>query len=158
MSLAEGARRRILAVDDDRAILELVATRLTLAGFDVFSARDGREAIERIGALRPHGMVLDLNMPGVDGFGVLEHLGMAGAARLPTLVLSARHATADVQRAIALGARDYVAKPFRDSQLLLRTARLFRPPVMRRELSDVFDDIEVMIAKTAGAERSPRAA
>jgi two-component system OmpR family response regulator len=130
-------------VDDDRAILDLVSTRLTLAGYDVFSARDGRQAVERANALRPHAMVLDLSMP------LLENLGPAVLARLPTLVLTARHASADVQRAIALGARDYVAKPFKDSQLLLRVARLLRPPVDRRTLDDFTADVEALLAGPA---------
>lgn len=145
MLQAEAPRRRVLVVDDDRAILELVATRLTLAGYDVFSARDGREAVERVRALRPHAMVLDLNMPEVDGFGVLERLGPSTTASLPILVLTARHSSKDVQRAIALGARDYVAKPLKEGQLLLRVARLFRPQVSRRSMGDVFDDIEMLM-------------
>src|SRR5947209_1670389 len=103
MHSAIGLRRRVMTVDDDSAILELISTRLTLAGYDVFSARDGQEALARIQGIRPHAMVLDLNMPGLDGFGVLQRLGKAGTARVPTLVLTARHDTADVRRAIALG-------------------------------------------------------
>jgi DNA-binding response OmpR family regulator len=145
MPSLEPAKRRILAVDDDRAVLELVCTRLTLAGYDVFSARDGREALSRLSSLRPAAMVLDLGLPNLDGFGVLETMGKAGTARTPTLVLTARHSAPDVKRAISLGARDFLSKPFTDNQLLMRVQRLFRRPVDARSLEDLFTDVESML-------------
>jgi DNA-binding response OmpR family regulator len=123
--LPELMTRRVLVVDDDAAILELVTTRLLLSGFKVFTARNGHEAMRRMSEVKVDAMVLDLNMPSMDGFQVLTRLG--GMGRLPpTLVLTARHEAADVQRAVQLGARDYLAKPFKDQQLLMRVARLFR--------------------------------
>ena len=118
--------RRILAVDDDVSILELVSTRLTLAGYEVFTAKNGADALRRLNERRFEAMVLDLNMPTMDGFGVLERTANLGRARPPTLVLTASHAVADVERAVRLGARDYLSKPFDDQQLLRRVARLFR--------------------------------
>lgn len=149
-----GPRKRVMTVDDDRAILELVSTRLTLAGYDVFSARDGHEAVSRISGVRPDAMVLDLNMPGLDGFGVLQRLGKVGTARLPILVLTARHDAADVQRAIGLGARDYLAKPFKDSQLLMRVARLLRPPADRRSVDEVITGLDNLITIAAREDDS----
>jgi len=147
MSLDDGLRRRVLVVDDDRAILELVCTRLTLAGYDAFAARDGAEALERIGGLRPEAMVLDLNMPRLDGYGLLQRLGLERARKLPTLVLTARHSSADVQRAIALGARDYLAKPFRDANLLMRVSRLFRPRARALSVEDSFAEMDRMLGE-----------
>ena len=146
MSTADGLRHRVLVVDDDRAILELVCTRLTLAGYDAYAARNGAEALERLNGLRPQAMILDLNMPQLDGFGVLSTLGRERALKTPTLVLTARHAAADVQKAIGLGARDYLAKPFKDQQLLMRVARLLRPRVDRRTLEESIDDMEKLLA------------
>ena len=120
------AEKRILVTDDDPAIRELVATRLTLAGHVVFTARNGREAMSRMHERRYDGLVLDLNMPELDGYGVLEAMKVFGRARPATLVLTARHNAEDVKTAIRLGARDYLAKPFDDRQLLMRVARLFR--------------------------------
>ena len=120
------ARRRILVVDDDSAILELVRTRLTLAGYMVLAAKDGCEALARLSERRYDAMVLDLNMPSVDGFEVLERAQDLEFPAPPTLVLTARHDALDVTRAVQLGARDYLAKPFQDRQLLMRVARLFR--------------------------------
>ena len=116
--------RRILVVDDDASIRELVSIRLTLAGHTVLTARHGRDALTRLRERRYDGMVLDLNMPQLDGFGVLEQIGKHSLP--PTLVLTASHSAADVERAIKLGARDYLSKPFDDRQLLVRVARLFR--------------------------------
>ena len=126
MPLHRETPRMILVADDDAAIRELVSTRLTLAGYTVLTARDGREAVSRVLERRYDGLVLDLNMPELDGFGVLERLRGLGRSRPPTLVLTARHDAADVEAAVRLGARDYLAKPFDDRQLLMRVARLFR--------------------------------
>ncbi len=125
----ERDRPRVLVVDDDPMVLEIVTTRLALAGCSVTGARDGGAAIERIREVRPVAMVLDINMPGLDGFGVLKHMKITGAIRsIATLVLTARNRPEDVKLAIALGARDYLAKPFKDDQLLIRMARLLRKP------------------------------
>ncbi|MBS0361520.1 MAG: response regulator [Proteobacteria bacterium] len=126
MSSASGPLRRMLVADDDAAIRDLVTTRLTLAGYTVFTARNGREAMLRMRERRYDGLVLDLNMPELDGFGVLKEMQALGARRPATLVLTARHNADDVRTAIRLGARDYLAKPFQDRQLLLRVGRLFR--------------------------------
>lgn len=114
-------------------VMELITTRLELAGFQTYSARNGGEALSRIRDLRPDGLVLDINMPVRDGFQVLSHLKSTGAIqRTPTLVLTARNRPEDVRKAIELGARDFIAKPFQDEQLIARVGRLVRrarPPV-----------------------------
>lgn len=121
------AKVRILVVDDDPMILELLVTRLDLAGYQVATARDGHEALKRIADVHPHAMILDVNMPRLDGFGVLRHLKSTGRiATLPVMVLTARHQASDVQDAISLGAKDFLAKPFKDNQLFMRVERLLR--------------------------------
>ncbi|MFN9927849.1 MAG: response regulator transcription factor [Phenylobacterium sp.] len=122
----EARRRRVLVVDDDSAIRELITTRLDLAGFDTRTARDGSHALQRLMEFRPEAMVLDINMPVMDGFGVLNAMRARGdTSRVPILVLTARNAVEDVREAIALGARDYLSKPFRDDLLIQRVNRLF---------------------------------
>ena len=70
-------------------------------------------------------MVLDINMPMLDGFGVLEYMrAQSLTEKTPTLVLTARNSPEDVTRAIRLGARDYLSKPFKDEQLIARVGRL----------------------------------
>lgn len=129
MSLHDIAQRRVLVVDDDRHILELVLTRLQVAGCVTAVARDGYEAQKRLWDFRPEAMVLDLNMPGLDGFGVLSWMSRHGMTEtVRTMVLTARNGSGDVARAVELGARDYLAKPFHTEQLLRRVARLLARP------------------------------
>jgi DNA-binding response OmpR family regulator len=122
----EPSPRMILVADDDAAIRELVATRLILGGYTVLTARDGRDAVGRMMERRYDGLVLDLNMPNLDGFGVLTQMKNLGGFLPPTLMLTARRNADDVRTAIKLGARDYLMKPFDEKQLMMRVARLFR--------------------------------
>ena len=118
--------RRVLVVDDDPFLLELIMTRLAIAEYNVRGARDGREALQRIADFRPEAMVLDINMPVLDGFGVLASMKAQGLSdKTLTMVLTARNAAEDVAKAISLGAKDYLSKPFKDEQLLQRVSRLF---------------------------------
>ena len=122
------SRRRILVAEDDPAIHDLLVTRLTLAGYATLQARDGFQALQAICAGRPDAAILDINLPGLDGFQILKKMKARGAnLHTPVLVLSARKAPSDIQTAIQLGARDYLSKPFDDAQLLQRVARLLRP-------------------------------
>lgn len=122
--------RRILVAEDDAGVRDLIRTRLNAAGYDTHTAHDGVEALQRIRELRPNGLILDINMPEMDGFGVLEAIGAdANIRQTRVLVLTARHAADDVQRAVALGAKDFLTKPFNENQLIVRVARLLRPPI-----------------------------
>ena len=127
---ADTRQWRILVVEDDPMVLELISTRLTLAGFQTFHARDGYEGLAGLKEVAPAGMVLDINMPRLDGFGVLKAM-RAQRISVPTLVLTARNQTSDVQEAIKLGASDFLSKPFDDQQLLARVGRLVRRPAAR---------------------------
>jgi len=129
--LDQAPRPRILVVEDDDLVLELIVTRLEIAGYRTFYARDGMEGLARVKEVSPAGMVLDINMPKLDGFGVLERLKATGQIQhIPTMVLTARNQTDDVRRAVSLGARDFLSKPFKDEQLIARVGRLMRktPP------------------------------
>lgn len=122
-------RPRILIVEDDVRVLELIVTRLEIAGYSTVTARDGEVAIERVKEVRADAIILDINMPKLDGFAVLEHLKTTGLSRVvPVMVLTARNMMGDVQRAVLMGARDFLAKPFKDDVLLARVARLVRRP------------------------------
>lgn len=136
----DGSRRRrpILVVDDDPAVLDLVVARLEIAGYETCWARDGSTAMERLRDTRPAAMILDLSMPNLDGFGVLDLMSRrSDLARTPVLVLSARTGAEDVKLAMTLGASDYLSKPFDTSRLLARVARLLRP---RRSAPPAPDD------------------
>ena len=120
---------KILVAEDDCAILDLLRIRLELAGYSTLYARDGMAAITEITRNVPDGVILDIGLPRRDGF---EVLGAIRSNRrtwgIPVLMLTARHDSTDVQRAIANGAQDYLAKPFDDQKLLARVARLVRKP------------------------------
>jgi DNA-binding response OmpR family regulator len=119
-------KNRIVIAEDDDAILELVKIRLEIAGYDTVLARDGLEALERIDAATPSGMVLDIGLPRLDGFGVLMALAQR-RLRIPTLMLTARHSSSDFRKAIGLGASDFLAKPFDDKALLEKVRRMMQP-------------------------------
>ena len=104
---------RILVVDDEPDIL--LATRLLLqgAGYDVVEAKSGEEAVAVVAERRPDAVLLDLRMPGMDGWNVLERLRQDGLLEgLPVIVLSAHASKATVDRSLELGAAGYVRKPF----------------------------------------------
>jgi two-component system OmpR family response regulator len=124
-------KTRIFVAEDDPATLELIITRLTRAGYDVPHARDGLAAVNGIIECKPDAAILDLNMPELDGFGVMRALRDRpySAPAIPLMVLTARNAPDDVRRAVQLGARDFLSKPFKEVQLLERVARLLRPPL-----------------------------
>ncbi|RYF90171.1 MAG: response regulator [Caulobacteraceae bacterium] len=118
----------VLVVDDDEHIRALLRTRLELDGLTTTSANDGIEALAQLATSRPAAMLLDVSMPRMDGFQLLETLRNTRRTPPPTLMLTARNAADDVRRAIALGAKDYLAKPFNDQLLLRRVRRLLRTP------------------------------
>lgn len=119
--------RRVVVCDTDRTVLELLQIRLDLAGCHVFLARTGVTALETIKAMRPHALLLELNLPEMDGFEVLRALNPRGEGiGFPVLVMGKKLAPADIQRAVGLGARDVLIKPFSGADVLERVARQFR--------------------------------
>lgn len=134
---------KILIADDDAGVRDLVCIRLRIAGYDPHMAKNGREAVERAVKLRPAAMILDINMPELDGFGVLSEMqDKAPEIQVPTLVLTARQSSDDVRMAVALGARGYLTKPFTEAQLLARVTGLFRGRTLSREI-DEEDVVEI---------------
>ncbi len=119
------ARPRVLVVEDHVDLAEALAFNLGHAGYAVRCARDGRDAMRLVGAGVPDLILLDLNLPHLDGFGVLERLRDAGIW-CPVLILSARGSAADKVEGFRLGADDYVTKPFTVAELLARVSALLR--------------------------------
>jgi two-component system response regulator MprA len=116
---------RILIVDDDRALRDALRRALVLADYDVATAIDGEEGLERIAAEPPDAVVLDLGMPGIDGLEVCRRLRAAGD-RTPVLVLTARDEVEDRIDGLDAGADDYLAKPFDVGELKARLRALLR--------------------------------
>lgn len=119
----------VAIVEDNIALLELLQIRLEIGGYQTVTATDGYRGIELIHQVKPRAVVLDIGLPGIDGFEVLKAMQVNGGRPVaPTLVLTARHAEADVKRALSLGARDFLSKPFNDRILVGRVGRLMRTP------------------------------
>jgi two-component system, OmpR family, response regulator len=116
---------RILVVDDEAYITDLIAAGLRFVGFDVDTAAEGRDALAKVAATRPDLVVLDISMPGLDGLEVVERLRRDGVAT-PVVFLTARDAPADRIRGLHVGADDYITKPFSLDELLARIEAILR--------------------------------
>jgi two-component system OmpR family response regulator len=133
---------RLLVVDDEPNILELLSASLRFAGFDVLTAADGQEAIKVAERSRPDLVVLDVMLPDMDGFAVVKRL-RAGPRPLPVLFLTARDGTEDKVTGLTLGGDDYVTKPFSLEEVLariravLRRTRSAAAPEPRLEIADL---------------------
>jgi two-component system, OmpR family, response regulator len=118
-------KARVLVVDDEPNITELVSMALRYEGFDVEVASDGRTALTRAAAFRPHLIVLDVMLPDVDGFGVLKRIRADGQP-VSVVFLTARDATEDKVTGLTLGGDDYVTKPFSVEELVARVRAVLR--------------------------------
>jgi len=119
--MSSGPGRIALIADDDADIRDLVAAKLTQAGFEVIAVGDGNHALEEIAQRRPDVAILDVMMPGCSGLDVLNALiDDPETASIPVLLLTARSQEFDVQSGLSLGAADYIIKPFSPRQLLQR--------------------------------------
>jgi two-component system OmpR family response regulator len=123
---ADGApEARLLIVDDEPNIRELLSASLRYAGFEVLTAGDGREAVQVAERCRPDLVVLDVMLPDMDGFDVIRRL-RSGARPLPVVFLTARDATGDKVTGLTLGGDDYVTKPFSLEEVLARIRAVLR--------------------------------
>ncbi len=130
-------KRRILIVEDNNDIAELLTIRLELAGYLTCRTHDGASGIGAVHAYKPHAVLLDIGLPDHDGFAVLKAIKQDPKTRdIPVLMLTARQAMGDIQEALKLGAKDYVTKPFDDRKLLIRIARMLGESVPRPSADD----------------------
>jgi two-component system, OmpR family, response regulator len=121
------ADRRILVVDDEKSITDLVSMALRLHGATVEVAHNGSEAIRWVHDFRPHLVVLDVMLPDLDGFEVLKRMGWDRRSQLtPVLFLTARSDVDDRIRGLAAGGDDYMTKPFSVEEMLLRIKAILR--------------------------------
>ncbi|HTG46638.1 MAG TPA: response regulator transcription factor [Actinomycetota bacterium] len=116
---------RVLVVDDEPAIADLVSTALRYEGFEVTTAGTGRDVEPLVDSFRPELIVLDVMLPDVDGFEVQRRL-RDGGRRVPVLFLTARDATEDKVRGLSIGGDDYVTKPFSLEELIARIRAILR--------------------------------
>jgi DNA-binding response OmpR family regulator len=134
---------RILVVDDERNIVQLVQLYLSKEGYEVEAAGNGREALEMVQARRPDLVVLDLMLPELDGLEVCRRLRREGD--LPIIMLTARSDDIDKIVGLELGADDYLAKPFNPRELVARVKSVLRRSEASKTPSRVlrFTDLEV---------------
>ncbi len=116
---------KLLVVDDDRDLCELLEYTLRREGYVVTKAFDGEAALQMLKREQPNLVILDINLPRLAGFTVLEQI-RRDDQHLPVLLLSARQDEADVLRGLQLGADDYITKPFRTRELLARVKAVLR--------------------------------
>ena len=116
---------RLLVVDDEPNILELLSVSLRFSGFEVHTASNGQQALTQARAVKPDLLVLDVMMPELDGFEVVRRLRGEGS-RAPVLFLTAKDATEDKVRGLTLGGDDYVTKPFSLEEVVARIRAVLR--------------------------------
>jgi two-component system KDP operon response regulator KdpE len=109
---------RILVVDDEPRIVKFLKLKLEASGYEVLTADNGADALKQVYNQEPDLLVLDLVMPGMDGFETLKQV-RAGSS-IPVIILSAREASNDKVKGLEMGADDYLAKPFSPDELLAR--------------------------------------
>jgi two-component system OmpR family response regulator len=141
------AEAKLLVVDDEPNILELLSASLRFAGFEVVTAASGHEAIKVAKAEQPDLLVLDVMLPGLDGFEVTRRLRNDGM-RAPVLFLTAKDATEDKVTGLTLGGDDYVTKPFSLEEVVARIRAVLRRHKDRQSSAPVesrlrFLDIEL---------------
>ncbi len=118
--------KKILAVDDERHIVRLVQVNLQRAGYEVVTAYDGKEALEKVEAEHPDMVILDVMMPYMDGFEVLKQLRKNPSTReLPVIMLTAKAQDQDVLQGWTTGADCYLIKPFNPLELISFVKRIF---------------------------------
>ncbi|MEO8679481.1 MAG: response regulator transcription factor [Vicinamibacterales bacterium] len=116
--------QRILVVDDDERTVQLVTMYLEHAGFEVLGCSDGRSAVELAREHRPALVVLDLMLPGLNGFEVCRQI--RGESAVPIIMLTARASEDDTLRGLGGGADDYLTKPFSPRELVARVLAVLR--------------------------------
>jgi two-component system, OmpR family, response regulator len=156
MTAAKTREARLLVVDDEPTIVELLSMSLRYAGFEVATATNGREALEVQQSFRPDMMLVDVMMPQLDGFDVVKRLRSEGT-KVPVLFLTAKDAVEDRLTGLTIGGDDYVTKPFsleeviaRVRVVLSRVGRDADGPRTRYEFADIELDDETHEVWKAG--------
>lgn len=129
---ADGGPARLLVVEDERMLADMLLDALTFAGYEVHLAENGTQALSRVRELVPDLVLLDVNMPDLSGFAVAERLRSV-ADTTPVIFLTARDAPQDLRDGFLAGGDDYLTKPFRLEELRLRVEAVLRRTMPARE-------------------------
>jgi two-component system, OmpR family, response regulator ResD len=137
--------RKVLVVDDEPTIAEVVARYLDHAGYETATTGDGLEALRLASEERPDLIVLDVMLPGVDGIEVLRRLAASGGPRTPVILLTAKGEQDDKLVGLQRGADDYVVKPFSPKELVARVDAVLRRTFPAGEQAEPlrFDGLEI---------------
>ncbi|MCI9464371.1 MAG: response regulator transcription factor [Lachnospiraceae bacterium] len=141
---------KILIVDDEKAICDLIDLNLTSAGYHCTSVQDGMEAINRIEKEDYDLILLDIMLPGADGYDVMEYIRPLG---VPVIFITAKHEVKDRVKGLKLGADDYLVKPFDVVELVARVEAVLRrysKAEQRLTVDDVIVDVEARRVTKAG--------
>jgi len=134
---------RILAVDDEESITDLLGMALRYEGFDMQVAHTGRQALRAVTDRRPHLLILDVMLPDLDGFEIAKRLA-SHDDKIPILFLTARDTTEDKVRGLTLGGDDYLTKPFSLEELVARVRAILRRAGDLEETTHLsFEDLEM---------------
>lgn len=153
---------RILVVDDEDVLREMLGDALRLSGFEVLEAADGSKALTVLQSGKVDLIISDVNMPGMDGYEMLSHLRAQGD-ETPAIMLTARRERADVTKGLKLGADDYVTKPFGLEELILRVNAVLRRTMGTASVSsklvcgpvEIIDEFHQVLVDGVEVELSP---
>lgn len=139
-------KQKILIVDDDMHIAELVSLYVEKEGYETKEVYDGREAIQAASAFQPDLILLDLMLPGMDGYQVCAEIRKT--SRVPVIMLTAKGETFDKVLGLELGADDYIVKPFDPKELVARVKAVLRRYEPHQEEGDIlrFPNLEINIS------------
>ncbi|KXT79330.1 response regulator YycF [Streptococcus sp. DD13] len=130
--------KKILVVDDERPISDIIKFNMTREGYEVVTAFDGREALEQFEAEQPDIVILDLMLPEIDGLEVARTIRKT--SNVPIIILSAKDSELDKVIGLELGADDYVTKPFSNRELLARVKAMLRRAEFVENTTEVDDN------------------
>lgn len=134
-------KNRLLIIDDEVHILELLRYNLESSGYEVIQAESGEEALEMLKKIKVDGVILDLMLPGIDGIEVLRQIRQSDHMHLPVIMLTAKNEEIDAVIGLEMGADDYIGKPFRTRELISRVKSVLRRAQLREESYKNHDEI-----------------
>lgn len=137
-------KARVLVVDDDEALAEMIGIVLRNDGFETHFCNDGSKALSAFHASKPDVVLLDLMLPGVDGIEVCRRI--RAESDVPIVMLTAKADTADVVRGLESGADDYVSKPFKPAELVARVRARLRPGDQKAPETLTIADLSIDVA------------
>jgi DNA-binding response OmpR family regulator len=153
------AKKKILIVEDEDNLRELVQDRLVGEGFDVVAAADGFQALAKARTFLPNLIILDLMIPKMDGYSICRLLKSGGMAGTPIIMFSARSSPDDVRRGLDMGASAYISKPFDAPVLLAKIRELLFPAETAREKEAAMQEpVPSPATGAAATEEEPRPA